>query len=72
MTWVAADASGTPIEGFEYGTPVEWDENGKTVTGTIVVQGTDQIGDVHKIQRDDDPRGEMAKISPTFVRPRQI
>ncbi|QEQ93611.1 hypothetical protein SEA_ZUKO_33 [Streptomyces phage Zuko] len=69
MTWVAADDSGTPIPGFEYGTFVAYQmADGSERTGMIIVQGTDKIGDVHKIQDDDNPDGELVKISPQFVR----
>lgn len=69
MTWVAAESDGTPIEGFEYGTLVTWElTDGTPKTGMIIVQGTDKIGSVHKIQDDDNPEGEMVKISPQFVR----
>lgn len=69
MTSVAAEPGGNPIKGFEYGTLVTWElTDGTPKTGMIIVQGTDKIGDVHKIQDDDDPEGEMVKISPQFVR----
>lgn len=69
MTWVAADTSGTPIAGFEYGTFVAYQmADGTERTGKIIVQGTDKIGDVHKIQDDDDPDGEMIAAAPQFVR----
>ncbi len=69
MTWVAADNSGTPIEGFEYGTFVAYQmADGTERTGKIIVQGTDKIGDVHKIEDDENPDAELVKISPQFVR----
>jgi len=69
MTWVAADTSGTPIAGFEYGTFVAYQmADGTERTGKIIVQGTDKIGDVHKIQPDDDPDAEMIAAAPQFVR----
>lgn len=68
MTWVAAEPGGTPIEGFEYGTRVTWDRtDGTRPTGRIIVQGTDKIGDVHMIEDDENPSGELVKISPQFV-----
>jgi hypothetical protein len=70
MTRVAADDSGTPLAGFEYGTFVAYQmADGTERTGKIIVQGTDKIGDVHKIEDDDSPEGtELVKIAPKFVR----
>jgi hypothetical protein len=42
--------------------------DGSERTGKIIVQGTDKIGDVHKIQDDDNPDGELIKAAPQFVR----
>lgn len=69
MTWVAAESDGTPIAGFEYGTLVTWELTDGTVKmGKIIVQGTDKIGSVHKIQDDDDPDGMMVPVPVAFVR----
>ena len=73
MTWVAADTSGTKIPGFEHGTPVEWNQADGTVkTGVVIIQGTDKVGDVHKILDDADPLGPLVPIAPMFVRRREI
>lgn len=69
MTWVAAEPDGTPLAGFEYGTFVAYQmADGSERTGKIIVQGTDKIGSVHKIQPDDDPDGMMIPVAPQFVR----
>lgn len=69
MTWVAAEPEGTPLVGFEYGTFVAYQmADGSERTGKIIVQGTDKIGSVHKIQPDDDPDGMMIPAAPQFVR----
>lgn len=69
MTWVAAEPDGTPLAGFEYGTFVAYEmADGSERTGKIIVQGTDKIGSVHKIQPDDDPDGMMIPVAPKFVR----
>lgn len=69
MTWVAAESDGTPIAGFEYGTLVTWElTDGTAKMGKIIVQGTDKIGSVHKIQDDDDPDGMMVPVPVAFVR----
>lgn len=68
MTWVAAEQGGTPIEGFEYGTRVTWNQtDGKVKTGRIIVQATDKIGDAHRIEDDENPNGELVTLSPMFV-----
>lgn len=69
MTWVAAEPEGTPFAGFEYNTLVTWElTDGTPKTGRIIVQGTDKIGSVHKIQDDDDPEGMMIPVPVAFVR----
>lgn len=69
MTSVAAEPDGTPLAGFEYGTLVAYlMADGSERTGKIIVQGTDKIGSVHKIQDDDNPDDEMVAAAPQFVR----
>lgn len=69
MTWVAAESDGTPLAGFEYGTLVAYQmADGTERTGMIIVQGTDKIGSVHKIQDTDNPEAEMVAAAPQFVR----
>lgn len=69
MTWVAAESDGTPLAGFEYGTLVAYQmADGSERTGMIIVQGTDKIGSVHKIQDTDDAEMELVAAAPQFVR----
>lgn len=71
MTWVAAEAAGNPIKGFDAGTRVEYTlTNGDVVAGRLVVPGTDKIGSAHGIELDSDPVGsELHWIGTGFVRP---
>lgn len=71
MTWVAAEAAGNKIEGFEYGARVEYDlVDGTTVHGKIIVQGTDKIGDVHGVELDTDVHPcELHWMATGLVRP---
>lgn len=55
---------------FGYGARVEYDQTDGTVKyGTVIVPADpDEIGTVYKIERDEEPEGEMAKMAPQFVR----
>lgn len=71
MTWVAAEAAGSEIEGFGYGARVEYDlTDGTTVHGKITVPGTDKIGSAHGIELDTDVQPcELHWVGTGLVRP---